>query len=121
MLASTRATGFILIVLGIVGYLITGRTSVTALIPAMVGAVFLLLALIARRPAARKHAMHVAVALALLSVLGMLPRVGRAVAAGDLGRPAVLAQITMLAVLVFYVFLGVRSFIDARKARQSGR
>ena len=37
----TRTTGFLLILLGVVGYVATGGVSVTALIPAMVGAVFL--------------------------------------------------------------------------------
>ena len=113
----TRIVGFLLILLGIVGYAATGAASMTALIPAFVGAVFLLLALGARSPGARKHVMHAAVALALLAVLGMAPRVASAVGAGDLARPAVLAQLVMLLILVVYVLLGVKSFIDARRAR----
>jgi hypothetical protein len=114
----TRAVGFLLILLGVVSYVATGRASITALIPAFVGAVFLLIALVARQPNARKHAMHGAVALALLGVLGTLPRILRAVSAGDTARPAVLAQIAMATILAVYVLLGVRSFIEARKARR---
>ena len=40
MTATTRLVGLILAVLGIVSYLGTGRTSVTALIPAFFGVVF---------------------------------------------------------------------------------
>ena len=36
----------------------------------LVGALFLILALVGRSPQARKHVMHVAVALALLAVIG---------------------------------------------------
>ena len=113
----TRVVGFLLVLLGVVGYIGTGATSVTALIPAFVGAVFLILALVARNPGARKHVMHAAVAIALLAVVGGVPRIMAAVNAGDLTRPAVLAQIAMALILAVYVLLGVKSFIDARRAR----
>jgi uncharacterized membrane protein len=118
MLTVTRLIGFLLVVLGLVGYLATGRASVTALIPALFGAVFLLLAMVARNPNVRRHVMHAAVALALLGVLGTLPRIIPAIGAGRLGRPAVLAQIAMALVLLIYIAFGVKSFIEARKARQ---
>jgi hypothetical protein len=117
MLSVTRAVGFLLILLGIVGYVGTGGASLTALIPAFVGAVFLVLALVARSPEARKHVMHAAVAIALLAVIGGLPRIVTAVNAGDISRPAVMAQIAMATILAIYVLLGVKSFIDARRAR----
>lgn len=109
--------GIILIVLGLVGYFGTGRVSVTALIPAFFGAVFVILALVARSDAARKHAMHAAVALALLGLLGTLVRLVPALGAGQLSRPAVLAQLVMSILLAGYVALGVKSFKDARRAR----
>jgi len=118
MPAITRLIGFLLIVLGLVGYLATGRTSVTALIPAMVGAILLVLALAARNPAARKHVMHAAVALALVGALGTLPRIVSAMSAGRTGQPSTLAQIAMTVILAVYVALGVRSFIEARRARK---
>jgi hypothetical protein len=113
----TRMVGFLLVLLGVVSYVGTGAASMTALIPAVVGALFLMLALIARNPGARKHVMHAAVAVALLAVLGGVPRIIAAVNAGDLMRPAVLAQIAMAVILAVYVLLGVKSFIDARRAR----
>lgn len=117
----TRVVGFLLVLLGVVGYVGTGGASVTALIPAMVGALFLILALVARNPEARRHVMHAAVAIALLAVLGGVPRIVSAIGAGDIGRPAVLAQMAMAALLAVYVLLGVKSFIDARKARMGKR
>jgi hypothetical protein len=36
---------------------------------------------------------------------------------GERQRPAVLAQIAMAAILAVYVLLGVKSFVDARRAR----
>lgn len=113
----TRSVGFLLILLGVVGYVGTGAASITALIPALVGALFLILAMVARNPNARKHVMHAAVAIALLAVIGGVPRIIAAANAGDLQRPAVLAQIAMAVILAVYVLLGVKSFIDARRAR----
>lgn len=117
MVPTTRVVGFILIAIGIVGYVGTGAASLTALIPAMIGALLLILALVGRSAEARKHAMHAAVALALIAALGTLPRLLPALAAGDFSRPAVISQAAMVAVLLIYVALGVKSFVDARRAR----
>ena len=116
MPATTRTFGFILIVLGLASYFLTGRVSVTALIPAFFGAIFVILALVARSEPARKHAMHAAVALGLLGFLGTL-RVIPAVARGEFTRPAVLAQLAMMVLMGIYVALGVKSFKAARRAR----
>ena len=116
MASTTRTFGLILIVLGLASYFLTGRASITALIPAFFGAVFVILALVARNEAARKHAMHAAVALGLLGFLGTL-RVVPLVMRGELLRPAVLAQLAMMILMAIYVALGVRSFKAARRAR----
>jgi hypothetical protein len=107
----------ILIVLGIASYAITGRTSVTALIPAFFGAVFVMCALLARAESRRKHAMHAAVAVGLIGALAALGRAVPAVMAGGATRPAVMSQLVMGALLIVYVYLGVQSFVAARKAR----
>ena len=117
MASTTRSFGIVLILLGLASYVLTGRTSVTALIPAFFGAVFVILALVARNEAARKHAMHAAVALALIGLLATLARVVPALASGNLTRPAVLAQLAMTVLLGVYIALGVKSFKEARRAR----
>ena len=117
MPATTRLFGLLLIVLGIASYVVTERTSVTALIPAFFGAVLVVLALVARNENARKHAMHAAVAVALIGAIASLIRAIPAVAGGGISRPAVIAQLAMAVLLLVYVALGVRSFIAARKAR----
>ena len=48
MTSTTRTFGLILIVLGVASYFLTDRVSVTALIPAFFGAVFVILALVAQ-------------------------------------------------------------------------
>lgn len=118
MTQTTRYFGIILIVLGLAGYTMTGRTSITAMIPAFFGAVFLICAMIARRSdAARRHAMHAAVAVGMVGMLAALVRGLPAALRGGISRPAVIAQLIMAALLLIYVALGVRSFVEARRAR----
>ena len=118
MASTTCYFGIALILLGLVGYLGTGRTSVTALIPAFFGSVFVILALVAKNEAARKHAMHAAVAFALIGLIGTLARAVPALVAGRMG-PAVIAQVVMSVMLGVYIALGVKSFKEARRRRQS--
>lgn len=117
MPATTRLFGLILIVLGVASYVATGRTSVTALIPAIFGAVFVICALLARAESRRKHAMHAAVSVGLIGALASLGRAIPAVIAGEATRPAVMSQLAMAVLLIVYVYFGVQSFIAARKAR----
>ena len=119
MPSTTRLFGIVLVVLGLASYWGTGRTSVTALIPAIFGAVLLVLALVARKEAARKHAMHVAVLVALVGLIGTAVRLAPALLAGHVGRPAVLAQLTMFVLLSLYVAFSVQSFVAARRARKA--
>jgi hypothetical protein len=117
MTSTTRLFGLLLIVLGIAGYTLTGRTSVTALIPAIFGAVLVVCALVARNESARKHAMHAAVAIGLLGAVASLARAVPAVMQGNASRPAVIVQLVMAVLLLIYVGFGVQSFIAARRAR----
>ena len=115
---TTRIFGLILIVLGVASYWLTGRTSITALIPAFFGAVLLVCAIVAgASEAARKHAMHAAVAVGLIGALAALARGLPGAFRGDVTRPAVMSQLAMGVLLLIYVALGVQSFIAARKAR----
>ena len=114
MPATTRLVGLLLVVIGIGSYVGTGRTSVTALIPAFFGAAFLLLAYVARNEAARKHAMHVALVVALLGIAGTASRL---IGATDFTRPATLAQLVTVLLLAWYMGKGIMSFRAARRAR----
>ena len=117
MAATTRMVGLVLAVIGIVSYVGTGRTSPTALIPAIFGVVFLVLAYVARSEAARRHALHVAMVVALVGIAGTASRLLPALAAGEFARPAVLAQLVTTLLLAWYLGMGIKSFRDARRAR----
>ena len=118
----TIALGVALVGLGIGGYLLTGGVSVTALIPAAFGLVIGAAGLLARDPGKRKHAMHAAVAVALLGLLGSLRGVLQigSLFDGTAARPAaVISQVIMAALTLVYIVIAVRSFVQARVRRSS--
>jgi hypothetical protein len=110
----TSIVGVLLLLIGVGGYVVTEGAHITALLPAALGLVILILGIVAGRIEAGQHAIHAALALALLGGLGALPR---AFGVADGGAAAIASLLTVIVVVV-YVGLGVRSFIAARKARQ---
>lgn len=125
----TRLTfiiGGLLVLIGVVAYIVTDFASWTALIPAIVGTLLLIAGLIALRgEAARKHATHAALLVAVLGAAGSVMNVVRlpALVAGDAENPgAVVASTIMFVLLVGYLIAGVRSFIAVRRqsAGQNG-
>ncbi len=108
--------GGLLVLEGVGFYLGTGRESGTALIPAFVGLPIALLGGVALRPGARKHAMHVASALALL---GLVAAAGRLFSQGnyDFTASAPLSQLIMAVLCGVFFTLCVKSFVDARRCR----
>ena len=122
MLSTTLTFAFAYLVLGIGGFVLTGSTHKTALIPCIFGVLFLIFGLLARKDNLRKHAMHAAVLVALLALLGTakalayLPDLFR----GTSEKPAaVITQSLNAGLSILYIFLAVRSFIQARRARSS--
>lgn len=115
----TFGTGTALTVLGIVAYALTGAASVTALIPTFVGLLLLVCAALARRPALHRHSIHAALAIAVLGAVGSLMNVVKLgdVFAGTAQRPsAIIVSTIMFVILAFYIAMGVRSFILARRS-----
>ena len=124
----TTVFGALLIVLGLIAYFVMqepGSRSMTAMIPAFFGLPLLVLGLIAQaKPASRKHTMHAAAMLGVLGFLGTAPGVIKAIKwmGGTVpARPAaVQVQVIMCVMCAAFVAMCVRSFIEARKARQAG-
>lgn len=109
----------ILIALGVGGYFATGQSSWTALIPAIFGAVMVVFGAIALKPSLRKHAMHGAMAFALLGLAGTFSgiiKVVMMIAGTPPERPtAAIVQAVMAVLTIGFIALGVRSFIQARR------
>lgn len=111
----TQAVGAVLIVVGVIAYVATGFASWTALLPSVLGLLIAALGVAGDRTPAGHHAIHAALALALLGALGSLPRVD-GIADGE--GAAVTSLVTVL-VCAAYIAFGVRSFVAARRARES--
>ncbi|AUX47478.1 hypothetical protein SOCE26_089990 [Sorangium cellulosum] len=116
----TLGYGALLVALGVGGFVATGATHKTALIPAGFGAVAIGLGLLAKQERYHMHAMHAAALLGVLGFAGSVPgllKLPTLLSGGDLERPAaVIAQSLMGALSAGYVALCVRSFIAARRA-----
>jgi hypothetical protein len=108
MVLLTRVTGGLLVVVGLVGYVATDAASVTALLPTVLGLPILGLGLWAGNEERRRTAIHAALVVALLGLLGTLMNV--------VERPTavIVSSITAL-VCAVYLGIGVRSFVAARR------
>ncbi len=115
--------GILLIILGIFSYYISGAASVTALIPAFFGIVFSALGfLAAKKESMRKHVMHAALLLAILGLGGSFGGLTSTIAYLAGGESperfmAAVSQAIMATLCILFLILGVKSFIDARKAK----
>ena len=108
------------IALGLAGFFLTGAVHKTALIPAAIGVVLLVLGLLGGNEKLRMHVMHAALLVGLLAFLGTARGLFKLPAAidGTAARPgAVYAQAATALLSLVYLGLGVRSFIAARRAR----
>lgn len=123
---TTIVFGGLLMLLGVGGYLATDRISLTALIPVIPGLVFVFLGAVAHSPRARKHVMHAAAAIALLCLLAMIPSgivpLVRWLSGTTPARPpAVISRCIMAALMLIFLVMCIKSFVDARRRPASSR
>jgi hypothetical protein len=85
------------------------------LIPAFAGAPIIVCGLVAANPGARKHAMHVAMIFALLGAVAPWSRLAKSFSEGFELNEKTGVQLTMSALCLVLLVLGIRSFIAARR------
>jgi len=115
----TNVYAILLILLGIIGFVVTGMEHKTALIPTFFGLVVMVVGILAQNPKNRKNSMHLAAALALLGfaatvrgVVNLITMLG----GGVVERPgAAISQSIMGLLSLIFVLLCVKSFIEARR------
>jgi hypothetical protein len=119
----TLVFAVLLIALGLVGYMGTGSLHPTALIPAWIGIALGLGGLLAISPSEkrRKLFMHINVTIALLGVIGTGAEIIRSSVANLAADKApnlwaLYSKLTLELLLLVYVLLCVRSFINARRS-----
>jgi hypothetical protein len=128
----TVVVGLILVGVGLVGFLggfqtsgsgaASGALHPTALIPAYIGLVLIILGGLSFKDSLRKHTMHAASAVGLLAFLVTaymgVPKLITMLQGGEVERPgAVVSQVTTAGVCLVFVALCVNSFIAARRRR----
>jgi len=131
MAIPTLVIALLLIATGVGGYFLghpaPGATAVspTALIPAGVGLVLGLLGAISFNEKARKHAMHFAALIGLLSAIGdgvqLVLTIFKTGTPPDIRQMKIISMSLTLVLCVIFVALCVRSFINARRNRLAGR
>lgn len=119
MVKESFLTSLLLIALGLYGYFSSDRVSMTALIPTFFGVGIGLLTLIGLKLKLKKHAMHMAVLIAFLGLLGSLRgsiQFIKYILGEEIARPfAAKAQVSMFLICLIYVLLSVRWFLKNRK------
>jgi hypothetical protein len=124
MMARVSITlGLVLVALGLGAYFGTDRQSITAMIPAFLGAPLTVLGILGQDTRRLKVTMHAATGLAVLGFLGSvrgLPSLVAMARGQQVDRPtaAVVQTVTALICLLFLV-LAFKSFADARRSRSS--
>ena len=112
----SKIAGGILTAWGVVAYLLT-MTSITAMIPAFMGAPILLMGFLAEKnPEKRKLFMHISVTFGLLAALGGLRILSMLSGPYDL---AFASHAVLLLVGGVYTFICVKSFIWIRKQQDA--
>ncbi|WP_263385168.1 hypothetical protein [Granulicella arctica] len=119
----TMVFGVLLVVIAVAGFVATGSAHPTALIPGGIGLLFVVFGALANTTDSKKRMlwMHIAVTVALLVFLGLIPadiKVFQLAHGAELPHPIAIeekAAASLLALL--YVLACVRSFIIARRGR----
>jgi hypothetical protein len=123
----TMFFGFVLVLIGVIGFVATGHAHPTALIPAAFGLILLLCGAAANTPNTKRQAlwMHVAVTVSLLGFLGTAMAIFQLIEIFQgivlPHPPAVEEKAAMSIVCLIFTAICVRSFIAARRARRASK
>jgi hypothetical protein len=119
----TIVFGILLVVVAGIGFVATGSSHPTALIPGGLGLLFVVFGVLANseNPKKRMLWMHIAVTVALLLFLGLIPAdiaVFKLAHGADLPHPIAIEEKAAASLLsLLFVLACVRSFIAARRGR----
>jgi hypothetical protein len=119
----TIALGVLLILIALAGFVSTGSSHPTSLIPGAIGLLFCLFGALANSPDPKKRMfwMHIAVTVALVMFLGTIPAdidVMRLSHGAVFPHPIAIEEKAAMSLLcLLFVLLCVRSFIEARRNR----
>ena len=108
--------GALLLATGLAGYFGTGAKQLTALIPAALGLILLVCGFLASNENRRMMAMHIAVMVGLVGAIGVIILT---LFEKNQHTASLVAKSMTIILCVVFVGLCIRSFIEARKAREA--
>ena len=111
----TILIGVLLGITGVVGFYQSGAEHPTALIPAFIGIPLFVCGIIAAKEAMRMMAIHIAVLVGLIGFIGAAATIFKA----EQEMAAIVSKSITSVLCATFVGLCVRSFIQARKARET--
>ncbi len=106
--------GVLLAALGVLGYFVTQQTFWPAVVPAVLGLAFLVAGLLGFKQAYRRNAMHAAVVLALLGLVGTFHALLQLIRP-LFEKPALVVESVTAVLCGAFMWLAIRSFIEARR------
>ena len=107
--------GVLLAITGVTVYIQTGSAHKTALIPAFLGGGLVICGLLAANEGRRMVVMHVAVVIGLLGFIGSMAKLFKP----DQSTAAFAGKTISAGLCAVFIALCVRSFIQARRAREA--
>lgn len=115
--------GILLIAVGVLGRVLTGTSSITALIPAFFGIPIAVLGWVARAPKRTKVSMHIVAVIALLGVIGtitVIPDFVTTLTSSEASgiSAALLSRGAMLILCAIMLIVSVMSFVQVRRNRR---
>ena len=121
MTKTTYIYSFVLILIGLIGYIVTSAQSITALIPSFFGLAVLILAVWSKNEKRAPLAMNIVSGLALVGFLATVSGIVKVVSllgGEEIARPAAsISQAIMALFSVGYLSLSITSFVSARRNR----
>lgn len=116
MVWTTVLFGVLLAFLGVLGYFVADPPFWPAAVPAALGLALIVSGLLALKQTYRKNAMHAAVLLALLGLVGTARSLKQLIEM-VLDKPGLIVESVTAVLCGVFMGLAIKSFIDARRRR----
>jgi Ca2+/Na+ antiporter len=108
--------GVLLDIVGVASFISTGSTHNAALIPCIIGMIIFVCGILATKQKFLKHAMHAGAVVALFGLIMGLARLIEAF--GDASVLKLAPTLSLIILCGLYLGFCIKSFIEARQARQ---